>query len=246
MEESLPPPEQRLTAVKGLIGMLVAAGATIVLAGILGLIFAAAGADLEDRGFLFFGTVAQDAALIGAAVFVTADLGRPSARTFGLRPFERSAFKWIALAFLAYYAFAIVYALIFSPPEEELPKDLGADESVGLAIATGFLLVVIAPVAEEIFFRGLVLNAWLREYGERFAIVGSAALFGAIHADTSSVEALITSVARVLPIFGLGLALAFVYRRTGSLLAAIGLHMGFNALSIAIALAQRLGLMPQF
>ena len=33
---------------------------------------------------------------------------------------------------------------------------------------------------------------------------------------------------------------------TGSLLANIGLHMGFNALSIALALAQRLGAFPQF
>ena len=122
------------------------------------------------------------------------------------------------------------------------------DDAVANLDPTALVLavVLIAPIAEEIFFRGLVLNAWLREYGQPFAIIGSAALFGAIHADTSTGEALLTSVARVVPIFGLGLALAVIYRRTGSLLSSIGLHMGFNALSIAIALAQRLGLAPSF
>lgn len=122
------------------------------------------------------------------------------------------------------------------------------DDAIARLDPTALVLavVLVAPIAEEIFFRGLVLNAWLREYGARFGIIGSAALFGAIHADTSSGEALLTSVVRVVPIFGLGLALAFVYRRTGSLLAAIGMHVGFNALSITIALAQRLGAFPQF
>ena len=80
------PPERRLTAIKGLIGFLVAIVATFVLRD-RGLAFARAGADLDDRSFIFVGTIIQDAALIAAAYFITADLGRPSARTFGLRPF---------------------------------------------------------------------------------------------------------------------------------------------------------------
>ena len=88
MEEPELPPERRLTASKGLIGFLVAVAATFFAAAIIGIVYAAAGADLDDRSFIFVGTIIQDAALIGAAFFVTADLGRPTWATFGLRPFQ--------------------------------------------------------------------------------------------------------------------------------------------------------------
>ncbi len=65
-------------------------------------------------------------------------------------------------------------------------------------------IVILAPIAEEVFFRGVVFNAWLREAGRRWAFIGSAALFAAIH----------LSLVSLLPIFLLGLALAWVYERT--------------------------------
>lgn len=89
--------------------------------------------------------------------------------------------------------------------------------------------VIIAPVAEEVFFRGVALNAWTREYGARRAIIGSALLFGLIHG----------SLIAILPIFGLGLALALVYRRTANLASAIALHATFNGISVALALLVR-------
>jgi membrane protease YdiL (CAAX protease family) len=101
-------------------------------------------------------------------------------------------------------------------------------------------VVLVAPVAEELFFRGVVLNAWLREYGERRAVLGSAALFAAIHADIRSTDALIGSVVQVIPIFGLGIALALVCLRTRSLLAPMAMHASFNAISLTLALLARL------
>src|SRR5690606_33705472 len=95
-------------------------------------------------------------------------------------------------------------------------------------------IVVAAPIAEEIFFRGVVFNAWLREGGVRVAFIGSALLFAVIH----------LSVVAVLPIFLLGLALAWVYRRTGNILAPIGMHATVNGLSVGIVLLDRYGLLP--
>jgi len=92
-------------------------------------------------------------------------------------------------------------------------------------------IVVIAPIAEELFFRGIVFNAWLRETGRVPAYVGSAALFALIH----------LSLASLLPIFLLGLALAWVYERTGTLLAPIVMHATVNGISVAAALAFRFG-----
>jgi membrane protease YdiL (CAAX protease family) len=95
-----------------------------------------------------------------------------------------------------------------------------------------FAIVLFAPVAEELFFRGIVFNAWLREAGRVLAYVGSAALFALIH----------LSLVSLLPIFLLGLALAWAYERTGSLLTPIVMHATVNGISVAFALALRFGL----
>ena len=90
-------------------------------------------------------------------------------------------------------------------------------------------VVILAPIAEEVFFRGVVFNAWLREGGRRWAFIGSSALFALIHA----------SVVALLPIFLLGLALAWIYQRTGNLLAPIAMHAMVNGISVALALLVR-------
>lgn len=90
-------------------------------------------------------------------------------------------------------------------------------------------VVILAPIAEEVFFRGVVFNAWLRERGRRWAFIGSSVMFAVIHA----------SLVAVIPIFLLGLALAWIYQRTGNLLAPIAMHATFNAISVALALLVR-------
>jgi len=90
-------------------------------------------------------------------------------------------------------------------------------------------VVILAPIAEEIFFRGVVFNAWLREGGPRWAFIGSSVVFAAIH----------VSVVALLPIFLLGLALAWIYQRTCNLLAPIAMHATVNGISVALALLMR-------
>jgi membrane protease YdiL (CAAX protease family) len=120
-----------------------------------------------------------------------------------------------------------VYALIFSPPEEELPKDLGADESVGLAIATGFLLVVIAPVAEEIFFRGFVYQAFRNSYGVWPGAILSGLVFGVIHFEFF----------KLVQLAALGVILALLFEKTHSLWPPIMLHAINNALAFIYLMA---------
>jgi membrane protease YdiL (CAAX protease family) len=109
-----------------------------------------------------------------------------------------------------------------------------AAEQAAYAIDPWLILiafVVLAPIAEEFFFRGIVFNAWLREGGARFAYIGSAALFAVSH----------LSPIQFAPLFLLGLALAAIYRRTGSLLAAMAMHATFNAITVAIVFLDRFG-----
>jgi len=136
---------------------------------------------------------------------------------------------WIVAQLLATLAAVVLQALGFSP-------DVGVADTViergdPTVILLAFLLV--APVAEETFFRGVVFNAWEREHGAWVAVVGSAALFAVIH----------TSLFALVPIFALGVALALVYRSSRSLVATMAMHAGFNAISVTIALLDRLGVL---
>jgi membrane protease YdiL (CAAX protease family) len=129
---------------------------------------------------------------------------------------------WIGATVLAYLATTVLNALGFPEEVGVVDQVLGRGDLTVLLVA----VVIVAPVAEELFFRGVVYNAWERERGPRAALLGSAALFAAIHA----------SLFALLPIFALGVALALVYRSTRSLPAVMTMHAGFNAISVVIAL----------
>lgn len=90
------------------------------------------------------------------------------------------------------------------------------------------LALVVAPLAEELFFRGLLLQALWRGMGHKWlAVTGSGILFGLIHlAQPEVVPALI----------GMGLVLGYVRLATRSLGACIAIHLLFNARTILIAL----------
>lgn len=91
------------------------------------------------------------------------------------------------------------------------------------------LIAVIGPVAEEILFRGVAYPALRGRVGARWAMAGSAALFAALHADLFAFG----------PIFVLGIWLAWVYERTGSLIPSITVHMVHNGVMLATVLTIR-------
>ena len=88
------------------------------------------------------------------------------------------------------------------------------------------LACLVGPIAEEIFFRG-VLYAALRTRTSRFwAMAASGSLFAVVH----------TNPVGFLPILLLGCVLADLYERTGSLLASITVHIMHNTLLISLGL----------
>jgi membrane protease YdiL (CAAX protease family) len=84
------------------------------------------------------------------------------------------------------------------------------------------MAVVVAPIAEEVIFRGYFYGV-IRRYGGRIpALLISSLLFAAIHIHLPSVPGL----------FLLAIILCLLYERTGSLWAPIALHAAFNASTI--------------
>jgi membrane protease YdiL (CAAX protease family) len=111
----------------------------------------------------------------------------------------------------------------------------GADSrllQVGLILAA----VVLAPVTEELMFRGVLLRA-LEPRGKRFALVVSALVFSVVHVLGLDVDMLWQSAVVVLPpIFLLGLVLGWLTQRSGRLGPAIFLHSGWNLLAAFVLL----------
>ena len=196
-------------------------------------------------GALVILTSTQAGLVAVAVLFVALPNALPGVRLLPSRGAVRSILiglvaaipAWIGAALLG-YALARLLELFGRRPEAGVVEQaIGSLDPTVLILA----IVLIAPIAEELFFRGVVFNAWLREYGERRAYLGSAVLFATIHADTTSVDALIASGVTVVPvIIGLGLVLAIVYQRTASLAASMALHAGFNGISLTLALLARL------
>ncbi|MDD2237534.1 MAG: type II CAAX endopeptidase family protein [Kiritimatiellae bacterium] len=92
-----------------------------------------------------------------------------------------------------------------------------------------FLAVVLAPLAEEVLFRGILLRFVAQRTGILGGCVLTSMLFAVIHLHVPSLA----------PIFILSFSLSLVYLATGSLLAAITMHMLFNAQSLGIMLLLR-------
>lgn len=85
-----------------------------------------------------------------------------------------------------------------------------------------FPLLIVAPVIQELFFRGLLIHRLSVKYGRPAGLIASALIFG------------LFSGANVLAGVMMGIALGVLYLRTGSLWLVILLHMMHNAMSMAL------------
>ena len=89
--------------------------------------------------------------------------------------------------------------------------------------------VIVAPICEEIVFRGYFYSASKKFAGPWAAGICSALIFGAAHAN----------FAALLPLFVFGVVLVFVYEKTGSLWAPIAVHCSFNGTTVLLQMIAR-------
>lgn len=209
-------------------GFAVAFMATAVLVGIVGAIV---GADPDSTEFVILGTLAQAVAFVATAAVFAGLVRRPRAWHFGLRraPLWR-ALGWAAGGIVCFYLFAGTYAaLVPIDVEQGVTDDLGADEgSFGLVIA-GLMVMVVAPFAEELFFRGFFYRALRSRFPMVAAAIIDGLVFGVIHYNFEGAEALLL----LPPLALLGFVFCVVYEKTGSLFTVIGMHAFNNAVAYA-------------
>ncbi len=95
----------------------------------------------------------------------------------------------------------------------------------GAGLAISFVAtVIVAPILEEVYFRGLILPALAKRYGWLFGVLVSSGLFAVLHMQVNV----------IIYTFLLGLVLSFFYIRLKSIIPGIFLHMINNLLAFVV------------
>jgi membrane protease YdiL (CAAX protease family) len=101
------------------------------------------------------------------------------------------------------------------------------DRATGWGVVLLVVLVVVgAPIVEELFFRGLVLRSIQARYSDWIALLGSSVLFALVHFEPITFPAL----------FMFGLVLGYLAQRTRRLGMSVFAHAGFNATTMVLLL----------
>ncbi|MGI8595289.1 MAG: CPBP family intramembrane glutamic endopeptidase, partial [Solirubrobacteraceae bacterium] len=173
----------------------------------------------------------QDVCRIGSAPLLAPPTGAGSPWHFGLLPTRFGvAIGWLVAAYVSFLALTAAYLAFMQAlgvkvdSQDELPKELGADESTVALVLVGVLVTVAAPIAEELFFRGFFFTALRRWKGVGVAAAITGAVFGLIHVGSSPPEFL-------APLALFGVLLCLLYWRTGSLFPCIVLHAVNNSVA---------------
>lgn len=104
------------------------------------------------------------------------------------------------------------------------------DRAHGIGVVVLFLVVVLgAPIVEEVFYRGLFLSALERAMSPLAALALSSVVFGAVHLQPLQFPALVM----------FGAVAALLVQRTGRLGPAVAAHVGFNMTTVVVLLASR-------
>jgi uncharacterized protein len=215
--------------------MLITLGIAILGVSIVALGASIAGVEVSSGdpppGVTIAGTFIQDGALIFSALLLArVTAGRPTAAQFGLRRVKLAlAVGWVAAVWFGFLLFSGIWAAALQISEnDDLPQELGADESTAALVAVAVLVCVAAPIAEELFFRGFCFTALRRWIGVAGGAIATGVIFGLIHAGSADAVFLV-------PLAFFGAALCLLYHRTGSLLPCMVLHALNNSLALGVS-----------
>jgi membrane protease YdiL (CAAX protease family) len=203
--------------------------AALLVGVVLGIPFAIAGAKGGGQNELStFGNIGVQA--MTAAGFLLVPIGlaighgamaagavaaRLGARRFG----PLRALKWAGAAIVAYLVFSAVYVAVFGEPHQE---DIA--EGFGPVPVQVLLIVILAPISEEVCFRGMLYGGLRTKLPTVPAALVAGLVFGGLHA--------LTGLSAVPPLIVFGFLLCLLYEKTGSIVPGILLHMLNNSVAL--------------
>lgn len=147
----------------------------------------------------------------------------------GLRRFDRKALALGCGLLAATYILVLINNLIMVAlgvitQADTIIEMLGEIDS---PLLFAFVTVVVAPVTEELFFRGFLFKGLREKYGWVNALMFSSIIFALFHGQ----------IATLIPTFLLGALFAYMYQRTESVLPGMILHFTVNSMGVCAILA---------
>lgn len=222
-----------------------AGGLALILAGYVVLLGVVVGASLAldisprmgaDGALLFAVVTLLLETWIGTVVWLVARRRGVSTADLGL-DLPRS-WRWVAYAVGGAYASLLAYGIAVTVVERATGLDLGllkqsnalTDTEMNTPVVwfvLGVSVIALAPLSEELFFRGFLFRAVQGKAGLAAGMVLSALAFSVFHLN----------VGVVVPFFAIGLIFAWTYHASGSLWTTIAAHTIVNAVSFVGALS---------
>ena len=142
------------------------------------------------------------------------------------------------VAFVAVMPFFWFYSMLYAlglrwfgvdPTLQQVALTITGQESLGVRIYLIFVAVMMAPLFEEMLFRGIILPALAKRIGVGHAIILVALLFALVHLHLPA----------LLPLMVMSIAFSLAYLYSGNLLVPIVMHGLFNAFNLALLTALR-------
>ena len=136
--------------------------------------------------------------------------------------------NWPGISAPGFFAMGIILAVVidglsrFLPIPNSLPMDKYFNDASSAYLMAAFG-ITLAPLMEELFFRGLLYPLLRRAFGLTIAVVLTAAAFAAIHGTQLGY-----AWAPILSIFVVGVVLTAARARSGSVAASFLMHCGYN------------------
>jgi len=116
----------------------------------------------------------------------------------------------------------IISILKYEPPPQPVLEMFVEEEKTPILVYLTIFVAILGPIAEEIFFRGFVYSAIKKRMGLVWAVLLSSVLFAGLHAH----------LVGFFPIVVLGILLAYLYEKSGSLIPSITVHVIHNSAMI--------------
>ncbi len=230
-EVAAPPPPPRggsWSPLTVLWGVLAVIGVTLFGAAIVG----AANPDMDEETFGLIVQAVFAAALFAIPLLLISGPGVlfASPARLGLRRFNLAqGIGWTFAAYGGFFLFLVIYGLIVQPDPQEIIEEIEQERETLKLVALGVLVVLAAPIAEEVFFRGFLFGGLRGRMSFWPAALISGLLFGLVHLPGGPLQ--------VPPLAVFGVLLAWLYERTGSLGPPILMHAIQNSISFAYTLS---------
>ncbi|MFH1395547.1 MAG: type II CAAX endopeptidase family protein, partial [Candidatus Omnitrophota bacterium] len=188
---------------------------------------------------MIFNTMVMNVTGISVVLYFVMKKYKQNIETVGLT--SKSFMKSIFYAVVGYIALGPILALImtgtffvtelfhYKPQVQPIVQIFVKENNLTVLFFSTLFAGIFGPIAEETFFRGFMYSAIKKGVGIWGAMVITSAVFALLHAHAVG----------FLPIMALGLLLAYLYEKTGSLTASITVHVMHNVAMVILVFLMR-------